>query len=131
LALVVATGVLAGCSIFQPRHAEPEVPAVPPPPPLAAPLPTHLFPYEPKVTGVVGELQVTFARHEDTLSDIARRFNLGFDEVARANPGLDPWLPGAGTRVVLPTQFVLPDAPHEGIVINVAALRMFYFPKAE
>jgi L,D-transpeptidase ErfK/SrfK len=78
---------------------------------------------------VVGQLQVTQARYEDTLPDIARRFNLGFDEVARANPGVDPWLPGEGTRIVLPTQFVLPDAPMEGLVVNLAALRMFYFPK--
>jgi L,D-transpeptidase ErfK/SrfK len=75
-------------------------------------------------------VQVTYQRHEDTLADIARRFNLGFDEVARANPGVDPWLPGDGTRIVLPTQFVLPDAPAEGLVINVAALRAFYYPKA-
>jgi len=74
---------------------------------------------------------VTYARYEDTIPDIARRFNLGFDEVARANPGVDPWLPGEGTRIILPTQFVLPDAPPEGIVINVAALRFFYFPKPD
>jgi L,D-transpeptidase ErfK/SrfK len=43
---------------------------------------------------------------------------------------VDPWLPGAGTRIVLPTQFVLPDAPHEGLVVNLAALRLYYFPKA-
>jgi L,D-transpeptidase ErfK/SrfK len=77
----------------------------------------------------VGELQVTHARHEDTLSDIARRFSLGYEDVVRANPGVDPWLPGEGTRIVLPTQFVLPDAAPEGIVVNLAALRLFYFPK--
>jgi L,D-transpeptidase ErfK/SrfK len=49
--------------------------------------------------------------------------------VRRANPGVDPWLPGEGTRIVLPTQWVLPDAPPEGIVVNVAAMRLFYFPK--
>jgi L,D-transpeptidase ErfK/SrfK len=47
-----------------------------------------------------------------------------------ANPGVDPWLPKAGTRIVLPTQFVLPEAPHDGVVVNLAALRLFYFPKA-
>jgi L,D-transpeptidase ErfK/SrfK len=49
--------------------------------------------------------------------------------VVNANPGVDPWLPGAGRRIVLPTQFVLPDAPHEGMVVNLAALRLYYFPK--
>jgi L,D-transpeptidase ErfK/SrfK len=95
------------------------------------PLATHTFPYDPHTVGVVGELQVTVARHEDTFADLARRFNLGFDEIALANPGVDPWLPGEGTRIVLPTQFVLPDAPHEGLVINVAAMRVFYFPKPD
>jgi L,D-transpeptidase ErfK/SrfK len=95
----------------------------------AEPLATHIFPYEPKTTGVIGTLQATIAREEDTLSDIARRFNLGYDEVVNANPGVDPWLPREGTRILLPTQFVLPDAPHEGVVVNLAALRLFYFPK--
>jgi L,D-transpeptidase ErfK/SrfK len=119
---------LAGCSIFQPE-APPLPPPEPPKPALLPPLATHEFPFDPKTTAVVGTLQVTHSRHEDTLADIARRFNLGYDEVLRANPGVDPWLPGEGTRIVLPTQFVLPEAPADGIVVNIAALRMFYFPK--
>jgi L,D-transpeptidase ErfK/SrfK len=82
-------------------------------------------------TDVVGAVQVVVARHEDTLPDFARRYGLGHDEIVAANPGVDPWLPGSGTRVVLPTQFVLPDAPREGIVVNLASLRLFYFPKAK
>lgn len=78
---------------------------------------------------VVGELQVIVARHEDTFVDIARAYDLGFDELVDANPGVDAWLPGAGTRIVLPTEFVLPDVPREGIVLNVGAKRLFYFPK--
>jgi lipoprotein-anchoring transpeptidase ErfK/SrfK len=57
--------------------------------------------------------------------------NVGYEEIVSANPGVDPWLPKAGTRVVVPTQFVLPDAPRQGIVINLAAMRLFYFPKAK
>jgi L,D-transpeptidase ErfK/SrfK len=125
----VALFTLAGCSVFRPVP-EP-VPVEPAKPRLAAPLATHTFPFDPQTTGVLGELQVTYARQEDTLPDIARRFNLGFDELVNANPGVDPWLPGEGTRIVLPTQFVLPDAPYEGIVVNLAALRMFYFPKPD
>jgi len=119
--------VLGGCSIFRP--APPPPPVEPPKPRLAAPLALHTFPFDPATTGVLGELQVTEARYEDTLPDIARRFNVGFDELVNANPGVDPWLPGEGTRIVVPTQFVLPDAPPEGVVVNLAALRMFYFPK--
>ena len=121
--------LLGGCSTFVPREPVPVEPVEPPPPVIESPLATHRFPFDPESTGVVGELQVTHARHEDTLSDIARRFSLGYEEVVRANPGVDPWLPGEGTRIVLPTQFVLPDAKAEGIVVNLAALRMFYFPK--
>lgn len=124
-----AFATLSGCSVFQPLQ-EPAPPPEPPKPQYAEPLATHIFPYDPKSTVVVGTLQATIANEEDTLSDIARRFNLGYDEVVNANPGVDPWLPKAGTRIVLPTQFVLPDAPHEGVVVNLAALRLYYFPKA-
>jgi L,D-transpeptidase ErfK/SrfK len=77
---------------------------------------------------VVGQVQVTHASKDDTLPDIARRFDIGYEEIVRANPGVDPWIPGADREVVVPTRFVLPDAPREGIVINVAAMRLFYFP---
>ena len=78
---------------------------------------------------MVGELQITHVQGEDTLSDIARRFNVGYEEILRANPGVDPWLPGVGREIVVPTQFVLPDAPREGLVVNLAQLRVFYYPK--
>jgi L,D-transpeptidase ErfK/SrfK len=80
---------------------------------------------------VVGALQVIHARHEDTFVDIARTYNLGFDELLEANPDVDPWLPGEGTRVILPTQFILPNAPHEGVVINLASKRLFWYLPAD
>ena len=46
-----------------------------------------------------------------------------------SNPGVDPWLPGAGTEVILPTRFILPPGPREGIVINLAEYRLYYYPK--
>jgi L,D-transpeptidase ErfK/SrfK len=123
--------LLSGCAVFAPEAppaggtpTEAQAPQSPQPP-----VATQTFAFDPQHTAVIGELQVTYARYEDTLPDIARRFNLGFEEVARANPGVDPWLPGEGTRIILPTQFVLPNAPTEGLVVNLAALRMFYFPK--
>jgi L,D-transpeptidase ErfK/SrfK len=127
---LLALLALAGCTMFKPQPA-PQPPPPPPKPQYEEPLATHTFPYDPKTTGVVGQLQATHSHHEDTFADIARRFNLGYDELVNANPGVDPWLPGEGTRIVLPTQFVLPDAPAEGIVVNLAALRLFYFPKPE
>lgn len=93
-----------------------------------APIVSNRFVIDPE-GDVVGEIQVIRARYEDTFVDIARAYDLGYDELEQANPGVDPWLPGAGTRIVLPTQFILPDAPREGIVLNIGAKRIFYFPK--
>jgi len=80
---------------------------------------------------VVGEVQRITARHEDTFVRIARRYGVGFEELKLANPGVDAWLPGEGTEIVVPTRFVLPRAPREGIVVNVAELRLYYYPKDE
>ena len=77
---------------------------------------------------VVGQDKSVTTVYEDTLYDLARTYSLGSEELIRVNPGVDPWIPGAGRQVVVPTQFVLPNAPREGIVINVAAMRLFYFP---
>jgi L,D-transpeptidase ErfK/SrfK len=78
-------------------------------------------------TQVVGRLQVVAARDDDTFTDIGRRFNLGYEELRAANPGIDPWLPGEGREIVLPTAHVIPDAPREGIVINLPAMRLWWF----
>jgi len=77
---------------------------------------------------VFGSVQVISARYEDTFVAFAQKYNVGYEALKRANPGVDPWLPGEGTRVVIPTRFVLPRAPHRGIVVNVAELRLYYFP---
>lgn len=71
-----------------------------------------------------------FTRGEDTFSDLAREYGLGYDELLAANPGVDPWLPGENTPILLPTQYVLPMLPRQGIVLNIASKRLFYFPDA-
>lgn len=113
--------LLAGCQSLN----KPEAHAVPA---LPTPVAMHEFTINP-MDDVVGVVQIIRARDEDTLSDIARRFNVGYEEMVSANPGVDPWLPKAGTEVVIPTEFVLPDTKRQGIVINLAAMRLFYFPK--
>lgn len=68
--------------------------------------------------------------YEDTLLDLARQFKLGYVEMVAANPGTDPWVPGEGTDVVLPTVHLMPDVggeKPEGIVINLADMRLYYF----
>lgn len=94
------------------------------PPALAAD--TYVLP--PEGESLVGEPQEALAGHEDTLLDLARRHGLGYEEIVNANPGIDPWLPGQGTRIRLPKQRVLPDAPREGIVINLPEHRLYYYP---
>jgi L,D-transpeptidase ErfK/SrfK len=133
LAGSVVLATLVGCSMLGP-HARDTVAVLPPAPvepQLAPPIDTHRFEIDPERDDVVGQVQVTIASKEDTLPDIARRFNIGYEEIVRANPGVDPWIPGAGKEIVVPTQFVLPNAPREGVVINVAAMRIWYFPAPE
>ena len=88
------------------------------------------FDLPPPGDDLVGHVQIVTARQQDTLLDIARRYDVGYDEIRMANPGVDVWLPGAGTRVVVPTRFILPKS-WKGIVVNVAEMRLFYFPKAK
>ena len=78
---------------------------------------------------VVGRSQVYIARYEDTLLDIARRFSMGLAELRLANPEVDIWLPGEGTAIRLPSRFVLPDAPRSGLVVNVAEMRVYFYPR--
>ena len=67
--------------------------------------------------------------YQDTLLDIARRYSLGYEEIIRANPGVDMWLPGEGTDILLPGRRILPPGPHEGVVVNLPEHRLYYFPK--
>jgi L,D-transpeptidase ErfK/SrfK len=80
---------------------------------------------------VVGAPRVIEARYEDTFVTLARTHNVGFEALRRANPGVDAWLPGEGTRIVVPGQFVLPKAPRRGIVVNLPELRLYYFPDGD
>jgi L,D-transpeptidase ErfK/SrfK len=87
------------------------------------------FELEDADTRVVGHNLIVYSHHEDTLLDIGRAFDIGYSEIVNANPGLDPWLPGENQRVVVPNRYILPDAPHVGIVINLAEMRLYYYPK--
>jgi L,D-transpeptidase ErfK/SrfK len=78
------------------------------------------------VVGAVTRMKLVY---EDTLASVAERYGIGYREIVDANPGVDPWLPGDGTVIELPTQYVLPDAPRDGLVINVAEYRLYYYPK--
>ena len=94
-----------------------------------APALAEIYELPPHGYDVIGAVSTITAREEDTLVDIARRHGLGYEDIVRANPHVNAWLPGEGTEVVLPTRFVLPAGPRRGIVLNLAEYRMYYFPE--
>ncbi|PCD01311.1 L,D-transpeptidase family protein [Halopseudomonas pelagia] len=77
---------------------------------------------------IVGETFAIHAAYEDTLDDLGEEYGYGYLEMLAANPGVDPWLPGEGARVMLPGEHILPDAPRKGIVINLPEYRLYYYP---
>lgn len=79
----------------------------------------------------VGDTQVYKAKYEDTFVHLARDYNLGYNEMRAANPDVDPWLPGEGTELILPLRHILPDAPKEGVVINLPEMRLYAFVNGE
>ena len=91
----------------------------------------EVYDIPPDGNDVVGAVTTVTAREEDTLLDIARRHGLGYEDIVRANPEVDTWLPGEGTEVVLPTRFILPPGPRSGVVLNLAEYRMYYYPPQE
>ncbi|HSD70645.1 MAG TPA: L,D-transpeptidase family protein [Woeseiaceae bacterium] len=96
---------------------------------LAAPAHAEVYDLPPDGNDVIGAISSVRARAEETLLDIARRHGLGYEDIVRANPQVDPWLPGADTEVILPTRYVIPSVPRRGIVLNLAEYRMYYFPE--
>lgn len=81
----------------------------------------------PKNGDLVGQVKVITAKYEDTFAALAREYDVGYYEIVDANPGIDPWIPGEGTRITIPTEFLLPAVPRKGIVINLAELRLYYY----
>lgn len=91
----------------------------------------EVYDLPPEGNDVVGALTAVTARADDTLLDIARRHGLGYEDIVRANPDVDTWLPGEGTAVTLPTRYVLPHGPRNGVVLNLAEYRLYYYPTPE
>src|SRR3954452_7520306 len=96
---------------------------------LSAPAWATVFELPADGSAVVGTDERIKSKYNDTLLDIARRYSLGYEEIIRANPGVDMWLPGEGTDILLPGRRILPPGPREGIVVNLPEHRIYYFPK--
>jgi L,D-transpeptidase ErfK/SrfK len=80
---------------------------------------------------IVGSIALATTNYEDTLPDIGYAYDQGHEDMRLANPKVDVWLPGQGTEVLIPSQYVLPDTPREGVVINLPELRLYYYPKTK
>jgi L,D-transpeptidase ErfK/SrfK len=90
----------------------------------------YVLPLPKNGSRLVGRPHHVAVRAGQTLLDVARKFDVGYWDIVLANPDLDLWLPEAGARVLIPSQYILPDAPQEGIVVNVAEMRLYYYPPA-
>ena len=80
---------------------------------------------------VIGSTEIIYADERDTLLDIARNHGFGYQDMKLANVNVDTWLPDDGQEVVLPSQFILPVASMDGIVLNVPEMRLYYYPPKE
>jgi L,D-transpeptidase ErfK/SrfK len=76
---------------------------------------------------VIGASQIHVIEKGDTFLDLARSYDLGYNELVAANPGVDPWLPAVGTRLVVPSEWILPAGAREGIVVNIPEMRLYYY----
>jgi L,D-transpeptidase ErfK/SrfK len=87
----------------------------------------HQFSLAPQ-QNMVGNIASVAARDNDTLPDFARHYGVGYNAISAANDSLDPWVLHDTPQITLPLRFILPDAPHKGIVLNLAGMRLFYYP---
>ena len=79
---------------------------------------------------LVGFVKTYKVKEDESLIEIARKFDLGYNEIMGANPYLDPFVPGTDVLIRIPTSWILPDVPsYEGIVINLSEMRLYYFFK--
>jgi L,D-transpeptidase ErfK/SrfK len=97
---------------------------------VSFPVPTSSFAasYQLRET-VLGRQATHVIKTDESLPEIGRQYDIGFGEITAANPRVDPFIPVPGRRIVLPTQWILPDAPiRKGIVVNIGEMRLFVFP---
>ncbi len=78
---------------------------------------------------VIGQVRAYRIRKGDTLIDLARYYDLGWNEITDANPGVDPWVPPVGATIMLPTEWVLPCCTYQGVVVNIPEMRLFFYTR--
>ncbi|SHE39864.1 L,D-transpeptidase family protein [Vibrio gazogenes] len=81
----------------------------------------------PQGSRMVGKIIYHEVQKGETVANIADAYNVGFLNMMEANPGVDPFLPQVGHVMTIPARTILPDVPWQGIVVNLAELRLYYF----
>lgn len=76
---------------------------------------------------VVGVLRTYVPRKGETFLEISKDFDLGYNEMVLGNRNVDPWIPSTTEPVVVPTRWIVPDAPHRGLILNIPEMRLYYF----
>ncbi|HET7753595.1 MAG TPA: L,D-transpeptidase family protein [Anaeromyxobacteraceae bacterium] len=81
---------------------------------------------------VLGTVGTRIVRDGESLIEIAREHNVGFNAIAAANPGVDEFVPDEGTAVTIPNRFVVPRAAAPGVVaVNLSEMRLYYWPRGK
>jgi len=122
LALTVAGLPRPAASYDEDTFARKSIPAYSIPTPAKGAPPTDT---------VIGQLRPYRIRKGDTLIDLARYYDLGYNEIVDANPAIDPWVPPVGATILLPTEWVLPCCTYEGIVANIPEMRLFFYRRSK
>ena len=122
----VAVGALLACGVVAHAFTEDDF--------EQKPIPVYHVATRPDGTPldtVIGDVRPYRIRKGDTLIDLARYYDLGYNEIVEANPGIDPWVPPVGATILLPTQYVLPCCTYVGIVVNIPEMRLFYYHRTK
>lgn len=97
---------------------------------ISGPALAAMYDLPPQGSDVIGQVQHIETKESDTFVALAQQYDVGFRELRIANPDVDPWLPGDGTALTIPTAYILPNVPRKGIVINLPEMRIYYYPPA-
>ena len=98
---------------------------------IARPFTLPQGPKDMRAQTLVGSPREYTIQKKDTLLDVARYFDLGYNELVNLYPDMDPWLPQVGETLTLPTFWALPKSGNEGVVVNIPEMRLYYFPPRE
>ncbi|ENT4819364.1 TPA: L,D-transpeptidase [Citrobacter farmeri] len=88
------------------------------------------YPLPPEGSRLVGNPLTMIVPDKNTqpLEAFAAQYGQGLSNMLEANPDVDVFLPKSGSTLVVPQQIILPATVRQGIVVNVAEMRLYYYP---